>query len=290
MPESREKLEQGIRYERGGALTKALLSYEEAAVASSSPALRSEAHRRRSGVLRSRCEWDEAIAEARESGRIALEAGLTQQHAEALNAEAGVYQALGELERAEPLLMEALDATQDTRIQGIVWQNLGFLAATRRDFDEAERCFQRSSERFREAGYVRGEVIALINSGRAALDQGKVQTGLSVCQRGLEAARQEQDLDLAAVAAMNYADALRSLDRLDEALDLASEAIGYFGTLPNRWRQVECLRLLGDIHARAGEPDVAERCYRQGLDIARQVGTRVEEDRLEERLARLKAD
>lgn len=283
----RDRLEQGIRYERGGALDKALLAYDEVAEEADLPDLRAEAHRRRAGVFRSRCEWDAAIAEARTSGAIAREAGLGGLHAEALNAEAGVYQAVGDLDGAEPLLREALRVSDDPRVQGIVWQNLGFLAATRKEFDDAERLFQTSSERFREAGYVRGEVIALINSGRAALDQGKVEEGLGVCQRGLEAARREQDLDLAAVAAMNYADALLKLDRPGDALDLASEAMGYFGTLPNRWRQVECLRLLGDIHARSDEPQVAERCYRRGLVIAREVGTRVEEERLEERLKRL---
>lgn len=290
MSDMLDKLEQGIRWERGGALDKALLAYRTVAELATSAELRVEAHRRRAGVLRARCEWDAAIAEARESGAVAAAAGLSDLYAEALNAEAGVYQARGDIAQARPLLVQALTATEDPRIQGIAWQNLGFLAATEKDFSEAERCFERSSERFAEADYLRGEVISLINSGRIALDQGRTEEGLSICRRGLEAARREQDLDLTAVATMNYADALLSLDRLEDALDLASEAMGYFGSVPNRWRQVECLRLLGDIHVRAGEPDVARRCYSQGLRIARDVGTPVEEERLQERLDRVITD
>ena len=285
--DARELLEQGIRYERGGALDKALVAYAAVAEGAGEPPLRAEALRRSADVLRTRCDWDGAVAAARRSARLARDAQEVDLLAEALNAEAAVYQSRGEMELARPLLEEALERARTPRVEGIVWQNLGFLAATDGDFAQAEACFRRASQRCREARYVRGEVMALVNTGRAALDQGKVELGTSLCEEGLDAARRELDLELAAVAAVNYADALLALDRLEEALDLTSEAMGYFGTLPNPWRQTECLRLLGDIHSRLGEQDVAQRCYGQGLELARELGASVEEELLEERLREL---
>jgi hypothetical protein len=58
----------------------------------------------------------------------------------------------------------------------------------------------------------------------------------------------------------------------------------------NRWRRVECLRLLGDINRRDGQPDIAERCYSQGLELARELGVHLEITRLEERLKSLRND
>jgi hypothetical protein len=55
----------------------------------------------------------------------------------------------------------------------------------------------------------------------------------------------------------------------------------------NRWRRVECLRLLGDINRRDGQMDIARRCYAQGLELARELGVHLEVTRLEDRLRAL---
>ena len=104
MPVPRELIEQGIRYETGGVLERALDSYREAAAeAMDDPRARAEALRREADVLRSRCEWDEAVARAQESARQAREHGFDTLLAEALNAEAAVYQSRSQFDRAEQL-------------------------------------------------------------------------------------------------------------------------------------------------------------------------------------------
>jgi hypothetical protein len=55
----------------------------------------------------------------------------------------------------------------------------------------------------------------------------------------------------------------------------------------NRWRRVECLRLLGDINRRDGQAEIAQRCYTQGLELARELGVHLEIARLEDRLKAL---
>jgi hypothetical protein len=52
----------------------------------------------------------------------------------------------------------------------------------------------------------------------------------------------------------------------------------------NRWRRVECLRLLGDINRRDGQVETARRCYAQGLELARELGVHLEITRLEDRI------
>src|SRR5919201_6732039 len=90
--DAREELESGERYERSGALDRALVCYDRAEAAADDPSVLAEALRRKAVVLRLRCEWEEAIQVARRSGDVAREAGLLDCLAEALTAEAAVHQ------------------------------------------------------------------------------------------------------------------------------------------------------------------------------------------------------
>jgi hypothetical protein len=86
---------------------------------------------------------------------------------------------------------------------------------------------------------------------------------------------------------MNLAESMLCAGDLDRADEAASTALGYFDMAGNRWRRVECLRLLGDINHRDNQTETARRCYRQGLDLARELGVQLEITRLEDRLGAL---
>jgi hypothetical protein len=55
-----------------------------------------------------------------------------------------------------------------------------------------------------------------------------------------------------------------------------SEALGYFNHTKNAWRQIECLRLLGDITVKAHELSTAVHCYVRGMQLALRIGARQE--------------
>ena len=289
MPEVSPHIEQGIRYERGGVLDGALTSYQRAAAEASTVEVRSEALRRQADVLRLRCEWDEAAVCAEAAEAVAREAGLSDLHAEALNAHAAIEQSRGRIDRAVPLYRKALESAADPRIRACALQNLGTMSAMGGDHATAVRFFEESLLGFRESGYERGVAIALNNVGRASIDSGDFARAQEVLERAIAHARLAGDLELASVALVNLAEALLPSGDYARAEEEASAALGFFKVSGNLWRQVECFKILGDLRRARGEPEVSRRLYEQGLLIARKIDDASEATNLEARLASLAA-
>jgi tetratricopeptide (TPR) repeat protein len=283
MPEPLGDIEEGLRLEKAGMLDRALAHYE-AATEGTDPLTVATAWRRRASVLRTRCEWAGALAAARESAAVAERHGLDEAHAEALNAEAAVFQSQGDFVAAVPLLERVLQMTPQPRIRGVALQNLGGIAAEQGDLETAEHRFLESYRCFRDAEYAWGQAFALNNYGRAAMDRGNLEIAERVLTQAVELARSVEDLDLSALATMNLAETMLAADHFDRAEEAASAALGYFDMVGNRWRRVECLRLLGDINRQQREAEIADRCYTQALALARELGVHLEIIRLEERL------
>ena len=288
MASARELIDQGIRYETGGVLERALSSYREAAAAPDGSARdRAEALRRQADVLRSRCEWDEAMDAARASADVARAGEHNDLIAEALNAEAAVFQSRGQLDAARALYEQMLELTPDLRVRGIALQNLGSIAAISGDFQLAEERFVESFECFQRGGYTRGVVFSLNNYGRAALDRGATDVAHPVLVRAEAVARDLMDLDLLALVRLNLAECLLRRAEVQDAEELASAALGYFGTTQNHWRRIECLRLMGDIALVQQRPDSARNFFEAGLRLALQVDASVESRQLQRRLEQL---
>ena len=285
MPTPKELIEQGLRYETGGVLDRALESYREAAAAAvNEPRARVEALRREADVLRTQCQWDEAIGRARESAGQARAQGFDTLLAEALNAEAAVYQSQSDLDRARALYEEMLTITNDLRIRGIALQNLGSVAAISGDFPRAEDHFVESFQCFQAGGYMRGVVFALNNYGRAALDRRADAVAHPVLDRAEALARELMDLDLLAIVRINLAESYLRKGDIERAQDLASAALGYFGNTSNHWRRLECLRLMGDIAVVQQRADSARNFFEAALRLAADVGAPLEADTLRLRL------
>ena len=75
-----------------------------------------------------------------------------------------------------------------------------------------------------------------------------------------------------ALATLNYAEALDARGQHARAEEQASTALGYFATSGNRWREIECLRLIGAINERQGDCADAIRCYQRALGLAEELG------------------
>ncbi|HEX6534114.1 MAG TPA: tetratricopeptide repeat protein [Gemmatimonadaceae bacterium] len=285
MPDSVDQLSRGIRFEKSGVLDRALGEYDAVLASSDDPRLVAEAWRRRSSVLRTRCEWEGALEAARRSAEVATGAALWSLVGEALNAEAAVHESRGDFDRAVELLERVATITDDERVVGIALHNLGGIAAQSGDLEVAEARFTESHARFRRAGYAWGEAFALNNLGRTALDRGEVARAESLLVRAIAAAQSAEDLDLKALATLNRAEALARMGRLTEAEDHASGALGFFTFAGNDWRRIECLRLLGDLCSQQGNGDAAMRCFTQALDLARAIGAERERELLERKVA-----
>ncbi len=286
MPDALELLQEGRRAEKLGILNRALEAYEGAARASDDPAIVAEALVHQADVHRLCCEWDDAITCARDAQVMAITSGLDDRHAEALNAEAVVHMARGDFSAAMPLIEQLLEATTDARLRGIALQNLGTMRAQQGQLADAERAFAESYSCFLDCGYERGQAIALNNQGRVALDRGDLELAEQVLQRALRAAKAVDDTELIGITMVNVAEAILPRDAV-RAESFACSALGHFQHSRNTWRMIECLRLLGSVHEHRGNLGEAARCYQRALDMAREIGARVEISALEGCLQRL---
>lgn len=290
MPDPAVLLNEGIRAEKLGMLDRALAAYEAAAAGAGDDAdVATEALRRLADIHRIRCEWDVAVAAARRAQDVARTSALPERRAEALNAEASVWIARGDLAAARPLLEEMAAVSTDVRLRGIALQNLGAVHAQQHDLDAAERAFEESSACFAACNYERGHAIALNNRGRVALDRGDAVRATVVLADALRAARDVEDEELIALATTNLGEATLATQDFARANDLVCTALGHFRASGNRWREVECLRLLGVIGMRRGHEEEARRCLERGLSIAREIDARLEVQAISTQLARLDA-
>ena len=276
MAEDQDLIADGVRAERAGALDRATEAYVAAASSTTDPSVRSRALTHLADVYRSRCDWDHALEYAREAQAIAADAGLETQAAEALNAETLILITRGDFEAAIPKCQTIAATATDVRLRGIALQNLGSIYAQSGEVEAAQRAFRDSLGCFQRAEYVRGQGIALNNLGRLALDSGDVMGARQLLEEALGAARDVEDADLAALVSLNLASALCNAGEVDRAQDSAMAALGFFADCDNRWREIEGLRLIGDINVRCEDVDKAARCYDLALKLAEQIGADVE--------------
>ncbi|MBX6331791.1 MAG: tetratricopeptide repeat protein [Gemmatimonadaceae bacterium] len=267
----RDPLAEGVRCENAGLFDRAL-EYFDIAARDPDPAVAAEALWRSAHVHRRLCAWDAALDAAERSAAIAQRAGLSLRYGEALNALAAVHQSRGSFDEARAHLERILALTDDQRLRGVALQNLGGIAADSKDYARALAYFTESAACFDAAGYELGRAFALNNMGRAALDLGDLPAALTALEQAVSLARVLGDADLVALATLNHAAALAAADADPEAETLAASALGFFTASRNRWREIECLRLMGDLHARRGDVKTARRCYERGLSLATDIG------------------
>ena len=277
MPQPSELIAEGVRAERAGAHERALELFHSAAEAAD-PVLKAKAITRVADVLRERCQWDAAISAAQQARALADSAGASDVAYEARIAEANVYMCRGDFETAEPRFSEIAALAEDRRIRGIALQNLGSMYAQCGNTPAAECAFSDSLRNFEEAGYKRGEAIALNNLGRLALDSGQCEVARGILDRALAFAREVEDSDLAALVSLNLAWALCERGDVDRSQDLAMAALGYFADCSNRWREIECFRLIGIINQKCEDFPNARRCYELAMNLAEQIGSQREMD------------
>ena len=287
MPDYNELIEEGIAAERLGLLDRAEACYSRAAE-SADRWLQAQALTKLADVHRARAQWDTALELARRAQQIARESGRRWIHDEAIIAEGNVLMCRGNFTAATSVFESLLGSVSEPRLRGVVLQNLGSILAQKGELGAAERAFTESHEYFREAGYRRGEAIALNNCGRVALDQGDVDRAEPSLVEAIFMAREVDDSELVALATLNLAEALAQRGENKRARDLASTAFGHFGSCGNRWRQVECLRLLGALHERERCLDDAGRCYERALTLAESIDAQGEIATLRDALAKLR--
>lgn len=269
-------LEDGLRFERTGALDDALVAYRGAAQSASDATVRAEALTHSADVHRARCEWEEALTTARQAQRIARNARLEDLYTDAMIAEANVHTCRGEYRLALPVYEHIAESSANARHRGIALQNIGTIRAQSGQPRAAERAFSESLGNFHKAEYSRGVAMALNNLGRLSLEGNDSERAIALLEHAVLEAKKCGDTDLVALASMNLASGLFAAGDRDRAQELAMSSLGYFAECRNHWREIECLRLVGQINECREEPVEARRCYDRALLLAQQMGSEVE--------------
>ena len=277
----------GVRAERAGAMDRALDAFRTVRETERDPDLLAQALTHEADVLRGTCQWEEAMACARQAQGIAWDADLADRYLEALNAEANILTARGRFDEARPLLERVASGSPNPRLRGIALQNLGTIWAQSGQHRAAERSFAESLGNFHKAGYDRGECIALNNLGRLAMDCGDAERARPLLERAIDIARALEDHEMAALAGLNLGWLLCQAGQAEPAQDHAMAALGYFAGCGNRWREVECFRLMGDINTRCEDFPNAMRCYELALMFAQQIDCMPEIRAIQDRLSEL---
>ena len=282
-------LSEGVALQKAGDLGQALKRFE-AAAKHSDPRVAAEAFRRQASIYRLRSKWPEALDATHASAELARKNGLVDYEAEALNAEAIVYQVRGAFAEAVPLLNRVLElvGTAHPKIRGNALQNLGAIAAQQGDFPTARSRFLEAAEAFRKAGYAWGEANVLNNFARAALDYGNFRLAADLLKNAHGAARRVGDKDLISLSLMNLAEATLGLGDAGQAREQAEEALMFFAAEDNAPRQIECLRILGDVFNAQKQVDAAISCWEQALQLATEHEATSELRKLEPRLANVR--
>ena len=288
VPVTNELIDEGSAAERLGMLDRAEGCYWQAAE-SEDPLVQATALTRLADVHRARAAWDHALDLARRAQAIARNADDRSVLDEALVAEANVLMCRGDFSAATAAFESLLATATEPRLRGVVLQNLGSILAQKGQLGAAERAFAESYGFFRQAAYRRGEAIALNNYGRVALDRRDTSLAEQSLEDALAIAREVEDGDLVALTTLNLAEALAQRGECKRARDLASAAFGHFDSSGNRWRQVECLRLLGALHESEDCVEDAERCYERGLALALEIDAQGEIATVRDGLARVRA-
>lgn len=289
MPDSAELLEEARRYEGHGVLDRALENYRRAVEETDDPSVIAEALTHQSRVYRCRSEWDLALETARHAQQVATAAHLQGPLVEAIIAEGNVLICRGEFPEALAIFRRVADTNSDPRLRGIALQNIGSILWQQGQLGAAERALAESLGWFQRAGYGLGEAIALNNHGRISLERGNIDLAKQLLVQARQAARAIEDAELNALVALNYAAALIADNKHHEALQEASGALGYFTSSGNRWREIECLRLIGTINEHHGDCADAVRCHERALRLAEEIGARQDIRVIRDALARLGA-
>jgi tetratricopeptide (TPR) repeat protein len=287
MPLSAEILEEGRRYEGHGVLDRALENYRRAADESSDPAVIAESLTHQSRVHRCRSDWELALETARRAQELSRTHQLASLLTDAIIAEANVLICRGDFTEALTIFRRLLDETNEPRVRGIALQNIGSILWQQGQLGAAERALSESLGWFQRAGYALGEAIALNNHGRISLERGNTDLSKALLTQAREAARALEDAELTALVALNYAAALHADGDHAGAVREASAALGYFTTSGNRWREIECLRLIGTVNERLGDCADALRCHERALALAEEIGARHDLRLIREAITRL---
>jgi putative nucleotidyltransferase with HDIG domain len=286
-----ELLAEAISLERAGSVEEAIQAYRS----SIAQAERRDEHRPRAEALRRlsvqchhRGEREEALKLAQQSHAIAVEIGDDVLAGEALNV-LGIFAfERGAMEEARTKYVDALSrGGSSPPLRGRIEQNLGILANTHGDHDDALKHYRRSLAAFESSGEDKGCAIAYHNLGMISSDQQRWEDADEYFRRSLDISRRIGDVHLEGLCLLNHAEVHVARQRFEEARGNAESALGIFEQLGARLDKADAYKVLGMVYRETGRHALAESRLRAAIEQAVNTGSVLSEAEASRELARL---
>ena len=137
-----------------------------------------------------------------------------------------------------------------------------------------------------EKGFVFYQGISLFNQGLMQVEEGQVEEGIAQIHQGL-AVLQATGTEAYRTFCLSFlADAYRKADKVEEGLEVLTEALALVEKIDERFFEVELHRVKGELLLMQDEAQ-AEACFRQAIEIARRRNAKFFELRTVMSLSRL---
>jgi putative nucleotidyltransferase with HDIG domain len=209
----------------------------------------------------------------RQSKEIAADALLTDQLAAAQNCLAIVHQALGELDIAEAIYLEAQQLAEragNRHLAVMIDQNLGTISSIRGDTAAALDRYQSALARYRALEDDIGAARALNNIAMAHVDLKQFALAEESFNAALMAAESRRDAETLGTVQLNRADLYLKQDRFDDARACLDQAFEIFGRLGSTSGIGETYKAYGVLYRQSGKLHLAEAHLSLVAELAQQ--------------------
>ena len=215
-------------------------------------------------------KWEEAILLLRAVGNRRGEAAT-------LNNIGGVYDALGEKQKALDYYNQALPirrAVGDRRGEAITLNNIGSVYSDLGEKQKALDYYNQALPVFRAVGDRGGEATTLNNIGLVYDDLGEKQKALDYYNQALPIRRAVGDRRGEAITLNNIGGVYSDLGEKQKALDFYNQALPILRAVGDRGGEAKTLNNIGAVYNALEEKQKALDYYNQALPILRAVGDR----------------
>ncbi len=220
-------------------------------------------------------DYERALEYRRQALHIRRRLGRLARVAEDLTDMGILYTRLNRLEEAEHYLQEALALSRrigSRPAESYALNNLGNLHYVRREYHTALDYYRRSLVLQRATGSRRGESSALSNMGMAYLALGDPIQAEVFLRRSLRIDKEIGYESGLAETLSHLARALLAQARVDEATQVAQQALSVARRIKDRYDEVLALRALAEIQEVRGFHRESERLFHMATVLAHEIG------------------
>jgi putative nucleotidyltransferase with HDIG domain len=220
-----------------------------------------------------RGDFDAAATLFRRSRDIALEEQLPAALAAAKNCLGIAHQALGQLEFAETLYLEAQQLAEEVgnlHLAVMIDQNLGTICSIRGETAAALERYQVALQRYRSMNDDLGAARTLNNIGMAHVDLKQFDLAEEAYNAAMMAAENRRDAETLGTVQLNRADLYLKQDRFDDARACCDQAFEIFGRLGSTSGIGETYKCYGVLYRQSGKLHLAEAHLSLVAELAQQ--------------------